>query len=69
MKQVVLNIEEKKYKFFMELIQNFDFITISGENRIKKQMLKNIAQGMQAALLASAGKIKTRSAESFLNEL
>lgn len=69
MKQVVLNIDEKKYNFFMELIKNFDFITVTGENAAKKQTLKQIAQGMQAALFADKGKIKTRSAKSFLNEL
>ena len=69
MKQVVLNIDEKKYKFFMELIKNFNFIAVSTEDAAKKQALKQIAQGMQAAVLADKGKIKTRSAKSFLNEL
>ncbi len=69
MKQVVLNIDEKKYKFFIELVKNFDFITVTTEDAVKKQTLKEIAQGMQAAMLADKGKIKTRSAKSFLNEL
>ncbi len=69
MKQVVLNIDEKKYKFFMELIKNFDFITVTPESTAKKQVLKQIATGMQAAILADKGGIKTRSAKSFLNEL
>ena len=69
MKQLILNIDEKKYKFFIELIQNFDFISVSKENTAKKQILKQIAHGMQAAMLADKGKIKTRSAKAFLNEL
>lgn len=69
MKQVVLNVDERKYKFFMELIKNFDFITVSNEETAKKQTLKEIALGMQAAMLADKGKIKTRSAKAFLNEL
>ncbi|HEY6978979.1 MAG TPA: hypothetical protein VH396_21940 [Chitinophagaceae bacterium] len=69
MKQVVLNVDEKKYKFFMELIKNFNFITVSNEETAKKQTLKEIAQGMRAAILADKGKIKTRSAKVFLNEL
>ncbi len=64
MKQVVLNVDEKKYKFFMELIKNFDFATVITEDKAKKQTLKQIAQGMQAAVLADKGKIKTRSAKS-----
>jgi len=69
MKQVVLNIEERKYKFFMELIKNFDFITITEENAAKKQAPKQIATGMHSAVMADKGKTKTRSAKSFLNEL
>jgi len=69
MKQVTINIEERKYKFFMELIKNFDFLTIADENTAKKRVLKQIANGMQSAILADKGEIKTRSAKSFLNEL
>jgi len=69
MKQVTINIEERKYKFFMELIKNFDFLTIADENTAKKRVLKQIANGMQSAILADRGEIKTRSAKSFLNEL
>ncbi len=69
MKNVVLSIEERKYKFFMELLKNFDFVSIQKEDSAKKQTLKNIAQGMQSAILASEGKIKSRSAKSFLSEL
>ena len=69
MKNVVLSIEERKYKFFMELLKNFDFVSIQKEDISKKQNLKHIAQGMQSAILASEGKIKSRSAKSFLNEL
>lgn len=53
----------------MELVKNLDFITIQPENTVKKQQLKHIAEGMQSAVLASQGKIKSRSAKSFLNEL
>ena len=53
----------------MELIKNFDFLTIADENTAKKRVLKQIANGMQSAILADKGEIKTRSAKSFLNEL
>ena len=69
MKNVVLNIEERKYKFFMELLKNFDFVSIQKEDSAKKQSLRLIAEGMQSAILASEGKIKSRNAKSFLNEL
>ena len=69
MKQVTLQIDEKKYHFFMELVKSFDFIKVQPENAAKKQTLKHIADGMQAALLASEGKIISRSAKAFLHEL
>lgn len=65
MKQIVLNVEEKKYKFFMELINNFDFVTISKEDAAKKQTLKQIANGMQSAILAGKGKIKNAFSQIF----
>jgi hypothetical protein len=53
----------------MELIKNFDFITVSNEETAKKQTLKEIAQGMQAAILADKGKIKTPFRQSISDEL
>ncbi len=64
MKQVVLEVEEKKYR-----LKNFDFVNVVKENVAKKNAIKMIAQGMQDAVLASEEKIKTRSAKDFLNEL
>jgi hypothetical protein len=66
MKQVVLNIDEKKYKFFMELIKNFDFITVAKEDTAKKRVLRQIAKGMQSAVHAGEGEITTKAAKSFL---
>ncbi len=28
MKEVIIEIEEKKYNFFMDLLKNFDFVSI-----------------------------------------
>ena len=69
MKQVTLQVDEKKYRFFMELVKSFDFVTVQPEDVVKKQTLRHIAEGMQMAILAGEGKIKSRSAKAFLNEL
>jgi hypothetical protein len=69
MKQVLLEIDEKKYRFFMEVIKNFDFVNVVKEDVAKKRAIAMIAEGMQAAQLASEGKIESRSAKAFLNEL
>lgn len=52
----------------MELIKNFDFVSIS-KTPGKKEQLLSIARGMQQVQLAEKGKIKSRPAKSFLNEL
>ncbi len=67
MKEIVLDIEERKYKFFLDLIKNFDFVSVR-KNTNKKELLMSIAKGMQEAKLAANGKLKGRSAKSFLNE-
>jgi hypothetical protein len=67
MKEVTVEVKEDKYRFFMELLKNFDFVSIKSSS--KKEVLINIARGMKEAVLAEKGKIKSRSAKAFLNEL
>ncbi len=67
MKELIIEVEEQKYNFLIELLKNFDFVSIKKTSR-KKDILF-IAKGMQNAKLASEGKTKSRSAKSFLNEL
>ncbi len=67
MKEIVLEVREEKYRFFIELIKNLDFVSVKSQS--KKELLLNIAKGMQEAALAEKGKIKSRPAKSFLNEL
>lgn len=68
MKELTLEIDEKKYDFFMDLIRNFDFVSIRKEPS-KKELLLSVAKGMYQASQASKGKIKSRNAKTFLNEL
>lgn len=67
MKEITLEVRAEKYKFFVELVKSFDFVSI--KNQDKKKLLLQIARGMREAKLAEKGKIKTRSAKTFLNEL
>jgi hypothetical protein len=67
MKEITLEIKEEKYRFFLELLKNLDFVSIKTQS--KKEVLLNIARGMQEVSLAEKGKIKSRPAKSFLNEL
>lgn len=67
MKEVIIEIEEKKYEFIIDLLKNFDFVSIKKTSR--KKDLEQIAKGMKEAKLASEGKFKSRLAKSFLDEL
>lgn len=67
MKEIVIEIEEKKYNFIVDLLKNFDFISIKKTSR--RNDLKQIEKGMKEAKLASEGKIKSRLAKSFLDDL
>lgn len=68
MKELTLEIEERKYKFFLDLVKNFDFVSIRKESA-KKSLVLSVAKGMQEAKQASKGRVKSRSAKSFLNAL
>ena len=68
MKEIILEVEERKYRFFLDLLKNFDFVSVKKDSS-NRDMIMSVAKGMHQAKLASAGKIKSRSAKSFLNEI
>lgn len=76
MKQVVLNIKESKYEFFMELVKNLGFVSVESaaideedEEDSKEQILKNIEQGFKELKLYKEGKMKFTPLNEFLNEI
>jgi hypothetical protein len=50
MKQLTLNIEDKKYSFFLELIKSMDFISIENDSdwfeNLSLESKKNIQKGI-----------------------
>ena len=70
MKQITLNIKDSKFKFFMELIKNFDFVQIEeNEEDSKEAILANIKKGLEEVKLVQEGKMKSRPAKELLDEL
>lgn len=67
MKEIIVEVEEKKYRFILDLLKNFDFVSV--KDLSKKDTKISIARGMHQAKLASEGKRKSRSAKRFLNEI
>lgn len=68
MKEIILEVEERKYKFFLDILKNFDFVSVK-KDPTHRDIIMSVAKGMHQAKLASEGKIKSRSAKSFLNAL
>ena len=71
MKQITLQIPDKKYSFFMELIKNLDFVKKIEEDHepSKEEILDGLREAVKELNLIKAGKKKARNAEEFLNEL
>ena len=69
MKQVILNIKEDKFKFFMELIKNLDFVQIEEGGDSKEEIIANLRQGFKEMKLYKDGKLKGTPLNDFLNEL
>jgi hypothetical protein len=70
MKQVTLNIKEKKYEFFMELLKNLDFVQVKEiEGDSKEEIRANLERAFKDLKLYKEGKLKTSPAKNFLNEL
>lgn len=70
MKQVVLNIPESEYNFFMKLIENLSFTKVEAESKItKNDVLESVKQGFEELKQYKQGKLKLNSAKSLLDEL
>lgn len=80
MKQLVLNIPESEYRFFMKVIKNFPFVEVDKKkNKLleleakltpaKRKIWGGIKEGIKEVELIEQGKMKAKSAKDFLNEL
>lgn len=67
MKQVILNIKEGKYKFFMELVKSLDFVQIEKETGdSKEEIVANLTQAFKELKLYKEGKLKGIPAKELL---
>ena len=80
MKQVVLNIPDSEYHFFMKIIKNFSFVKVDEKkNRLmemevklspaKRKTWNSIKEGIKEVELIERGEVKAKSAKEFLDEL
>jgi len=74
MRQLVLNIPENKFNFFLKVIENFSFVKVSEEKEIKltrkqKQFIEDTKQSLHEVELHQQGKIKLKTIDQVLDEL
>ncbi|MBC6427307.1 MAG: hypothetical protein GDA51_12780 [Ekhidna sp.] len=69
--KVILDIQDNRAPFFMELVKSFDFIDILKEikNKEKSKTIQNLAEAFNDVKLYEEGKKQLKSAEDLLNEL
>ncbi|OOQ60495.1 hypothetical protein [Mucilaginibacter pedocola] len=77
MKQVTISVPEKKFPFFMKLMQSLNFVKVVEPatkpeeqlNSEQKEVWENVKQGFEELKLAEAGKLKARPIQELLDEL
>ena len=72
MKQVVLNVPDNKYSFFMELVRNVGFVKMPEEVKLKineKEFVEGTKKSLEQVEQHVKGEIKLKSADQLFNEL
>jgi len=70
MKQVTVQVPDKKYPFFLELVHSLGLKKVGPDNKTgKEEILAGVKEAVEEMKLIKAGKKKARNAEDFLNEL
>lgn len=72
MKQVILNVPDKDYPFFMELVKKLPFIkpvSSPAKNTAKNKVLSDLQESIVELKQIKAGKKKGIAARDLLNEL
>ena len=69
---LTLEIQDKKFQFFKDLISNFRFVKIKEADVSEdthEEVIANIKQGIKEMRLIEAGKMKATPFRDFLKEL
>ncbi len=72
MATLILTVEDRKLRFFKNLIKHFSFVTVQEtepDEDTDEEVIANIRQGVKEMHLIEQGKMKSRPAREFLNEL
>jgi hypothetical protein len=76
MKQVTVNIPDHQFGFFMNLIQNLDFVQIAEPSQFEKslseeqrEIWENIKSGFYELKMMEKGELRSRPVDELLKEL
>lgn len=70
MRHITVYTTDKEYNHFIELVKNLHFVKkIETDEEPNEDDLENIKAGLEEVNLFKNGKLKTKSAKDFLNEL
>ena len=72
MKQVILNIPDSKYSFFMELVKSLTFVKIPDDGNLTKKQQEFVAgtkESLEQVEQHLKGEIKLKTADQLLDEL
>jgi hypothetical protein len=70
MRQIIINIPDNKYSFFLELLKNLGLENMKEEPSDSNQkVLKSLEQGFKEVKLIQEGKMKGTPLKEFLDEL
>jgi len=66
MKQLTLNIDESKYKAFLDFIKTLDYVEVELE---EDNSIEEFKQSLKQVRLMKEGKLPKQNIRDFLNEL
>ena len=72
MATLVLEIPNKKLKFIKDVLSHFTYVNVQEpepDEDTDEEVIANIRQGVKEMRLIEQGKMKSRPAREFLNEL
>lgn len=68
--KILLDINDNKASFFMEMLQNFSFIKkVTTITESKANLMQDIKQAVEEVKLAKKGELDLQSLDEFLDEV
>lgn len=73
MKEIIVQVPDKKFDFFIELLRSLGFTSYktakADKSNSKEEVVSNVKQGLKELALVENGKIKSRPVKELLDEL